>query len=259
MKKYNFCEIAENYKTYQNSLETVYLECPNCKKKYAFPFKEISVSSFFNKNLHIFQIVYTCPECFSTVCYVVRKNTWNQYVNTYLVFPDDNLKEKEWPKYINEKIREDYKTIVSVLDIDPSIAVSTGRKALERIILTKWPDVVKAERKDKDRLPDLAEMIRYVEKNKLYDDYDLLKQIKNIGNNSIHVFSIDKDIKFTKDDAKLVISIIELLINELFIKPEEKSELKSKIAELAQNTKVEKDNLESETMNKDQSTVLLDK
>lgn len=256
MKTFSIEQIFDFYDEYKDTDETVYLTCPNCNKKYTMYFADLKMSSADLSEEYTTRFIsYICPECNEIIVFY-QASEYDvafdrvEIIDTQLLLPKEtNVVEKKWPNYVNDKIIKDYQKTVSVIDIAPDLAVSNGRKALERIILAKWPDVVNVERKYEDRLPDLADMVRYVKKNKLYDDYDLLEQIKNIGNNSIHIFNVDKDINISRDDAKLVLSIIELLINELFVKPEERSELKTKIAALAKNTKIEKNELENETMN----------
>lgn len=59
-----------------------------------------------------------------------------------------------------------YVNVLKLLDISPDPSIVFGRKALERIILSKWPDVVNARKNGE--FPILVIMIGYLENKCIY-------------------------------------------------------------------------------------------
>ena len=229
--------------------------CPVCNSTFSLYLDEIQFHKFYRTPYNYIELVmFQCPveKCNEVICYrydVVLSvfDNIDEITESHLLFPRVCANVRNWPSYVPEKIVSDFTQALKLISISPEASIMMGRRALERIILIKWPDVALKGR-DNSQLPSLSKMIDFVSNDALYEDGDILSSIQNIGNNATHIFSVDSDIEFSESDAKLVLKILELLIEDLFVKPEERNKLKDSITGLASQTKIDKKNMQKDTI-----------
>ena len=234
----------------------VSVQCPSCGQWFKLKAEDLKSLDITSSELDYTSIImFNCQniECGDTIGikYEYQYDIFSGEVfncNYDVLFPKKVRDRIVIPSYVNAKIKNDYENVLKLLDISPDASIVFGRKTLERIILSKWPEVVTAGKDGK--FPTLAMMIGYLENKKLYEDTSILSDLKNIGNNATHVTDIEKDVSFTKADAEVVVSMIEILIRELFVEPEEKNMLRNKLRNLKEHTTIEKKEQEKKTLSK---------
>lgn len=129
---------------------------------------------------------------------------------------------KLFPDYVPQVIREDYEEACSIVDLSPKASATLARRALQGMIRDFWGI-------SKSRLVD--------EINAIKDKVDpitwkAIEAIRKVGNIGAHMEKdINLIIEVDKDEAKLLIQLIELLVKEWYIhKFEREQQLQAVIA-----------------------------
>ena len=137
-----------------------------------------------------------------------------------------NAKIKKYPNYIPEAVLNDYREAVLISELSPKASATISRRCLQGIIRDYWK--VKPG-KLFDEIFEIAEKIDRV-------TYDAIDSIRKIGNIGAHM---EKDINLIIDvdpnEAKILISLIELLIESWYIARHDKEERLLKIKAIADN------------------------
>ena len=189
-------------------------------------------------------IIYTasimCPECLHFVNYIGEySNCEEETHNTnYPSEPSYNTDKNSvvfdgliYPENANSNVKtfvhvpailvKDYQEMAKLINISPGAAVAFGRRCLERLIITKWPEV--REQHKRNFVPHLSEMIRWLKNNHPeVIESDVMEAIKIIGDKAIHVFDTDTDIEIYINDAIMLKTIIEDLLSTYFEEEQKK-------------------------------------
>lgn len=142
-------------------------------------------------------------------------------IKTWSLLPDDL--SKTFPDYIPKVILDDYKEACLIKDKSPKASATLARRCLQGIIRDFWtvkPDTLYNEiNQIKDKID-----------SELYDAINAIRQVGNIGAH------MEKDINVIIDvdpnEAQVLIVLIEMLIEEWYIKDHERKERLAKIKEI---------------------------
>lgn len=194
-----------------------------------------------NKNSSGAVFKINCPKCNKESIYLAI--TFGQYlkrgfngdviffnsekINTLKqIYPKEKTIAKEFPEYVPNPLLNLYEEMCDLLIVNPKATIVWGRKWIEKFIITKWPEFNNSQC--------LANKIdKLSETNRIYDK-EILDAIRKIGNDSVHIQSIEEDINITQEDASLCIALIEDLIVEYYIVPEERKQRIIKVKALKQ-------------------------
>lgn len=169
--------------------------------------------------LNIDYIVCLNPNCREYTLSVDRRNNaTGRVIQKWNLLPDGL--SKTFPDYIPKVILDDYKEACLIQDKSPRASATLSRRCLQGIIRDFWK--VKADTLFKE-----INQIKDEIHSDLYEAIDAIRQIGNIGAH------MEKDINVIIDvdpsEAQILIKLIEMLIEEWYIKDHERKERLAKI------------------------------
>jgi hypothetical protein len=130
-----------------------------------------------------------------------------------MYFP--NAKVKNYPDYIPEAILTDYRESVLIADLSPKASATISRRCLQGIIRDYWK--VKPGR----LVDEIAAISSDIDKT----TFNAIDAVRKIGNIGAHM---EKDINYIVDvdtnESKVLIGLIELLIESWYINRHDKEE-----------------------------------
>jgi len=203
-------EFNNNNKYGNQYIKVETITCPNQKcKKYTL-------------SLALYDCEVTIPGYFRPVS--LPKKTWQ-------LIPAAEI--KAFPDYIPVPIIADYKEACLIRDLSPKASATLARRCLQGMIRNFWG--IK-----KDRLIDEIEAIKNKVDPTTWKAIDAVRQIGNIG---AHMEKdIDLIIDVEPDEAKLLIGLIETLINDWYIITHERQESMEEIIAAAKIKQKNKNN-----------------
>lgn len=141
-------------------------------------------------------------------------------------------KAKIFPDYIPLAIRNDYTEACAILEGSPKASATLARRCLQGMIRDFW------NVKGKSNLYEEINAIENKVEPEIWEAIDSTRQIGNIG---AHMEKeIDKIIDVEPDEAKNLIELIELLIDEWYIHRYQRAEKVKKVKEIGAKKALEK-------------------
>lgn len=140
---------------------------------------------------------------------------------------------KSFPDYIPKQIKNDYEEACLIQNESPKASATLSRRCLEGIIRDFW--------KIKKRSLKLAidELVNHVD----HDTWEAIRAVKDIGNIGAHM---EKDvnliIEVEPEEAKLLVELIETLIEDWYIQRHERMQRNMKLKAIAEQKNAEKTN-----------------
>lgn len=212
--------------------QAIYLQHPDCTGKY--------------KRLSVLQIICPNPNCNKPQVSV--RLSYADKVGNHHYFNSDscfNIEEilikrllptssaKVLPDYIPVMIREDYEEACAILGLSAKASATLARRCLQGMIRNFW-------QVNGTNLYQEIEAIKSLIDPSVWDDINAVREIGNIGAH------MEKDINLIVDidegEAKLLIELIENLIEEWYINREKRTKRSTGILATAQRIKVQKNN-----------------
>ena len=136
------------------------------------------------------------------------------------------------PEYIPESLRKDYYEAYKIIELSPKSSATLTRRCLQGMIRDFWS--IKKSR--------LVDEIEELEKNSKIDEEAkrILDIIRKIGNKGAH---LEKDVNLIidikKEDAKILLNLLEELFQNWYIAKHEKEERLKKLEDkFKQNEKI---------------------
>lgn len=191
--------------------------------------------------LKIFAI--TCPnqECKKLTLEIALTDSQNNQATNWSWAPKKVLQKwqllpeseaKVLPDYIPEPIKEDYYEACRIRDLSPKASATLSRRCLQGMIRDFW-SISKSRLKDEvDALEEIVDP----------DTWSSIDAVRDVGNIGAHM---EKDINIIIDvepeEAQLLISLIEQLVEDWYINRENRSQRAISIKALAEAKKSKKD------------------
>ena len=151
----------------------------------------------------------------------------NQYfgdeINSWKLLPGSYA--KVYPDYIPKPLIEDYQEGSSIVDLSPKASATLSRRCIQGIIRDFWG--IK-----KNRLIDEIKALEEKIDPLVWQSIDAIRKIGNIGAHMEKDINLIVDV--SPDEAQLLISLIELLFEEWYIRKHEREKKLSSIVKIAQ-------------------------
>lgn len=171
---------------------------------------------------------YCCPNCTKIT---VEAKGFGKDVKDINMQIKPLSKAKQFPEYIPQAIRQDYEEACSIANLSPKASATLSRRCLQGMIHDFWDIKSKNLNQEinalKDKIP-----------ADLWSSIDALRQLGNIGAHMEKDTDIIVDID--PNEAKTLISLIELLMKEWYINSEERKNLFSSIISTNQSKQSER-------------------
>lgn len=169
----------------------------------------------------IFQIeMFKCPSCgLISIMYKGIKGQ-DEGVSRH-VFPVASY--KQFPEYVPESIRNDYKEANLILSLSPKASATLSRRCLQGMIHDFW----------KINEGNLAKEINKLEGKIPPDQWKVIDGVRRLGNIGAHMENdINLIVEIDPNEAHKLIRLIELLIKNWYIDQHEQQQLFSDIIEM---------------------------
>lgn len=166
---------------------------------------------------HLKVKIFKCPNCEkeSVIAYGVGGYCENQ---TTHIFPKAVF--RTFPDYIPAQIRKDYEEAYSIVDLSPNASATLARRCLQGMIRDFWGIV-------RGTLYDEISAIKDKVTKPQWAAIDALRKIGNIGAHMEKDTSLILDIE--SNEAKRLLSLIELLMEKWYITRHDEEQLLSDI------------------------------
>lgn len=212
-------------------------ECPYCGvhtiliNKKSFEIKEIISSvpgsdlAAENQRYKLITIFIACPNSECRKLTLQTKLSTVAYVNNGLEFDYENVKKlnnwdllpngiyKQFPDFIPESIRNDYKEACQIKELSPKASATLARRCLQGMIRDFW------EITDSTLFKEIIKLKEKVEDD-VWEAIDSLRQLGNIGAHMPKDINVIVDIE--NDEVNQLIGLIELLMEEWYINREKR-------------------------------------
>lgn len=173
---------------------------------------------------------YKCPNCeeYSILVEGIGSKICN--VKTTNIRPRSLA--KQFPAYIPESIRNDYEEACAIVHLSPKASATLSRRCLQSMIRDFWNITGKRR---------LVDEIDALENKVPATQWKVINSLRRIGNIGAHPEAdVNLIIDIEPDDAKKLISIIELLIKQWYIERHEQELLYADILALDEDTTLQK-------------------
>lgn len=220
--------------------------CPYCNQYTVLREGDIFISSnshhFLGSDENNVSYIFKIAKCHNPSClnYTATisiteedmKEFRGRYKNVILNVQIMPLSEaKIFPSYIPEEITEDYSEAYNIKDLSPKASATLTRRCIQNVIHDFW-NVRKAN---------LYEEIEELN-NKDIDDslVAALHNVRKIGNIGAHMKKSTSEItKVEKEEAVILLKLLEILFEETYIKRHKKQEINDRLTQIVE-TKFEK-------------------
>ncbi|WP_133137754.1 DUF4145 domain-containing protein [Legionella rowbothamii] len=136
---------------------------------------------------------------------------------------------KIFPSYIPEEIIEDYSEAYNIKDLSPKASATLARRCIQNVIHDFW-NVHRAN------LYDEIEALSNIDDSLVLALHD----VRKIGNIGAHMKTNTNEItKIEKEEAGILLKLIEILFEETYIKRHTSQEIKDRLTQIVE-TKFEK-------------------
>ena len=171
---------------------------------------------------------YQCPACDKTS--IKCRGIGQSFKNEVPIHPNSNA--KQFPDYIPEAIRKDYEEAHTILYLSPKSSATLSRRCLQSMIRDYW------KIKGKKNLYEEIESI----KDKVHpSQWKAIDAVRSIGNIGAHM---EKDINLIidieDDEAEKLLKLIELLLDDWYIRRHENDILYADITGISEEKRRKK-------------------
>lgn len=186
---------------------------------------------------------FKCPndECNIVSIFFEGNDSFN-FQSDKWIFPDYRV--SELPNYVPESIRRDFNEACRILELSPKASATLSRRALQSMI-RDFHRVVNQ--------PNLHQEILSIRDRIDADEFDALMALKSIGNIGAHS---EKNINVLIDvdpvEARQLIELIELFVDEWYTKREQRKLKLERVKEIGNKKQDEKLNSTTTTTSEDQ-------
>lgn len=145
---------------------------------------------------------------------------------------------RTFPDFVPVAIREDYSEACAIVDLSPKAAATLARRAVQGIIREYWK-IVKATLNQ-----ELTELKTLIGSSVTQETWDSIDAVRTIGNIGAHM---EKDINLIvevdPDEARLLITLVETLIDDTYIARHQREEHRAKLLALKARTQADRNKL----------------
>ena len=212
-------------------------ECPFCKRQQAFSqnnaddtfvgyrIRYTNREEYENRDMRIYHIKCTNKNCGKLT--VIAKSEHG--IKQWDLIPENVY--TEYPEYIPEQIRNDYKEACMIIDKSPKAAATLLRRCLQGMIHDFWGIIEK----------DLNAEITSLQGKVSASQWQAIDRLRKLGNIGAHM---EKDVNLIIDikpnEALQLKAVIELLLEKWYISRHEEEQLYKDIIELSDNKEQER-------------------
>jgi len=216
------------------------------KKEELANYSDHELERIIKPNVGVLTRTITCPnlKCSKlwinyslwSTSYKKYENEWKQEKEIYnwQLLPESEA--KVLPDYIPKAIQEDYYEACRIRDLSPKASATLSRRCLQGMIRDFW-NIKKGK---------LSEEIKALEDKVDPLEWEAIDSVRSVGNIGAHM---EKDINVIIDvdpqEAQLLISLIEQLVDDWYISRFEKQKKLKAIKSMAQEKKDQKHNSNS--------------
>lgn len=195
----------------------------------------LTTQSITCKNPACREFTITAALNYSKPAYAGQRREIGETIQAWTLKPQSLA--KPLPDYIPQAIRKDYEEACSIVSLSPKASATLARRCLQGMIRDFWE--VSGKR-------NLFEEINAIEHKVDSSVWKAIDAVRTIGNIGAHM---EKDINIIieveKDEADLLIQLIELLLEEWYINRHQREQRLASIQEIGIEKKLErKPNLE---------------
>lgn len=195
----------------------------------------LTTQSITCKNPACREFTITAALNYSKPAYAGQRREIGETIQAWTLKPQSLA--KPLPEYIPQAIRKDYEEACSIVSLSPKASATLARRCLQGMIRDFWE--VSGKR-------NLFEEINAIEHKVDSSVWKAIDAVRTIGNIGAHM---EKDINIIieveKDEADLLIQLIELLLEEWYINRHQREQRLASIQEIGIEKKLErKPNLE---------------
>lgn len=185
-------------------------------------FNGSSESHFFNPKIKptVRMMFYKCPSCekVTIIC-----EGYSNDVKDLLIHILPNSCAKKYPEYVPAQIRQDYEEACAIVNLSPKASATLSRRCLQGMIRDFW-DI-----KKETLFKEIIEL-----KDKIHPtQWKVIDGVRRIGNIGAHM---EKDVNLIIDiephESMKLIELIELLINDWYVRRHEQEELYKAISKI---------------------------
>lgn len=168
----------------------------------------------------IFVTYYRCPNCNEHTIIIEGCGAQTTGINMQ-IRPNSNV--IRFPSYVPEQILRDYEEAYLISTLSPKASATLSRRCIQGMIHNRWNTKLKNLNQEITALKDKIEP-------SLWSAIDSLRQLGNIGAHMEKDVNTIVDIE--PDEAKKLLTLVEILIKEWYVVPHEREELLSGIVQI---------------------------
>lgn len=163
-----------------------------------------------------------CPECQKTSIHLESHFKSNGFSFSFSYPP---FGTKSIPDYVPDAIRVDYQEAVAIVELSPKASAALARRCLQGMIRDFWSIKAKS----------LFEEIAALKENIPVSQWLAIDAVRKIGNIGAHM---EKDVNLIvnvePDEARVLLKLIELLVDKWYVARHDEEILLSNIAKIAE-------------------------
>lgn len=171
---------------------------------------------------------YKCPTC--NKISIVLCGASNNLRPLHIPIHPNSL-AKQFPNYIPQSIREDYKEAYSILNLSPKASATLSRRCLQGMIRDFW----------NIKQSNLAKAINELQDKISLSQWKAIDSLRSIGNIGAHM---EKDVNTIVDiepnEAEKLLKLIELLMEKWYVTRHDEEQLLLDISNIANDKKSKK-------------------
>lgn len=194
-------------------------------------------------NLVLRAILFACanPECKEfSLSAILKSGSYNYFLSSDPTLLQLKLKPnsmaKPLPEYIPKAIVDDYTESCLVVDLSPKSSATLARRCLQGMIRDFW----------KVKPDNLIREIEAIKDKVSPEVWNSIEAVRKIGNIGAHMEKdINQIIDVEPDEAKMLISLIEILIEEWYINRHNREQRLKSIKALGQQKENERQALKN--------------
>ncbi|MCD1656091.1 DUF4145 domain-containing protein [Treponema zuelzerae] len=222
-------------------------QCPHCDHHATLKPQDYSIANNYSKNqsapndskeyINVQTKLIFCPngECQKYTIYVSiykahteytqhsgTKIINDEYISGNIFYP--NVKLKAYPDYIPQAIISDYKESYQIVELSPKASATISRRCLQGIIRDFW----------KVKPGKLVNEIDQIKEKVDELTFNAIDSVRKIGNIGAHMETdINYIIDVDKNEASILLSLIEMLLENWYIAKHDREERLRKIKSIA--------------------------
>jgi len=149
---------------------------------------------------------------------------YGKELHRFELMPRSNA--RSFPQYVPEPIREDYQEAALIRDLSPKASATLSRRALQGVLRDFYQIQLKDNR--------LVKEIEAVKDKMEPDLWDTLHDVRKVGNIGAHMESdINVIVDVDPNEAQTLLELIETVIEETYLRREERRERLAKVKAVA--------------------------